>query len=92
LEKIEQALVSMDLLLALVTDGFRDSNWTSQEIGFALGRGVPVISIRNGMDPFGFFGKKQAINGNGKRASEIAGDVTEIISKIPNLTEKLITK
>ena len=91
LEKIEQALMSMDIMIALVTEGFKDSNWTTQEIGFALGRGIPVISIKNGMDPFGFFGKKQAISGSGKRANEITREIINILRKMPEYSEYIKT-
>ncbi len=74
LKTIESALESMDVLLALVTEGFKESDWTVQEIGFALGKGVPVVAIRNGMDPFGFFGKRQAIPGNGRYPKDIIND------------------
>ncbi len=29
----------MDALAALLTTDFHDSNWTDQEVGFAIGRG-----------------------------------------------------
>jgi hypothetical protein len=38
LKTIESALESMNVLLALVTEGFKESDWTVQEIGFALGK------------------------------------------------------
>lgn len=63
-EEIERALTSMDVLVALMTTGFHDSNWTDQEVGFALGRGVPVIAVKLGLDPYGFIGKFQALSCN----------------------------
>ena len=59
--EIEKALFSMHALLPLLTDGFHDSNWTDQEIGIAVGRGVPVISVKLGTDPYGFIAKYQAV-------------------------------
>ncbi len=61
--EIESALFSMDALIALLTEDFHDSNWTDQEVGIALGRGVPVIAIRLGMDPYGLMGKNQGLGG-----------------------------
>lgn len=81
LQTIESALESMDVLLALVTEGFKESDWTVQEIGFALGKGVPVVAIRNGMDPFGFFGKLQAIPGTGRYPKDIIKDFISIINE-----------
>lgn len=60
--EIEKALQSMDVMLALITENFFDSAWTNQEIGFALGRGIPVISLKVAKkDPIGFIGRRQAI-------------------------------
>lgn len=81
LKNIESALESMDVLLAIVTEDFKESDWTVQEIGFALGKGVPVIAIRNGMDPFGFFGKWQAIQGTGRYPKDIVKDFIVIVNE-----------
>jgi len=88
LNTIESALSSMDIMLALVTEGFKDSDWAVQEVGFALGKGVPVIAIRNGMDPFGFFGKWQAIQGSGRYPKEIIEDFVSIATKKHGLKVK----
>ena len=60
-DEIENALSSMDGLVALLTEDFHDSNWTDQEIGFAFGVGVPIIPVRLGKDPYGLIGKFQAL-------------------------------
>lgn len=62
-EEIENALASMDAFVALLTKDFHESDWTDQEVGYALGRGVPVIAIKRGRDPYGFIGKFQALSG-----------------------------
>ncbi|MFA4910092.1 MAG: toll/interleukin-1 receptor domain-containing protein [Desulfobacteria bacterium] len=59
--EIENALSSMDYLVALMTEKFHDSDWTDQEVGFAFGRGVPILSVRLGKDPYGFIGRFQAL-------------------------------
>lgn len=61
--EIERALFSMDALVALLSSDFHDSNWTDQEIGVAIGRGVPHIAVRLGMDPYGLMGKRQGVGG-----------------------------
>lgn len=61
--EISLALRSMHALVALFTPDFHGSNWTDQEVGWALGRGVPAIPVRLGADPYGFVGKIQAIRG-----------------------------
>ncbi len=46
--EIETALATCDALVALLHPEFHQSNWTDQETGFAMGRGIPVFSIRFG--------------------------------------------
>ena len=71
--EIENALHTMDSFVALLTDAFHDSLWTDQEVGFAFGRGVPIISVKLGKDPYGFIGKFQALSCTWEQAStEIA--------------------
>ena len=60
--EIENALFSMDAFVALMTEGFHDSLWTDQEVGVAFGRGVPIIAVKLGKDPYGFIGKFQALS------------------------------
>ncbi len=61
-DEIENALTSMDAFTALMTEDFHDSLWTDQEVGFALGRAVPLIAVKLGKDPYGFIGKFQALS------------------------------
>lgn len=61
-EEIENALASMHAFVVLLTKEFHDSNWTDQEVGYALARGVPMIVVKLGRDPYGFIGKFQALS------------------------------
>ena len=61
-DEIENALFSMDSLVAIMTDEFHDSLWTDQEVGCAFGRGVPIVAFKLGRDPYGFIGKFQALS------------------------------
>lgn len=71
--EIENALHTKDSFVVLLTSGFHNSNWTDQEVGFAISRGVPIISVKLGMDPYGFIGKFQALSCTWAEApSEIA--------------------
>lgn len=69
-DEIESALHSMDAFVAIMTEAFHDSLWTDQEVGFALARGVPVIALRIGKDPYGFLGKFQALSTDWSEAPE----------------------
>ncbi|WP_375458349.1 toll/interleukin-1 receptor domain-containing protein [uncultured Enterovirga sp.] len=70
--EIENGLATCDSLVALLHDDFHASNWTDQEIGFAMGRGIPVFAVRLGQDPYGFIGRFQAFNGSGKAPAALA--------------------
>src|SRR3989338_10334905 len=54
----------MEAFVALMTEDFHESDWTDQEVGCAFGRGVPIIAIKLGRDPYGFIGKFQALSCN----------------------------
>ncbi len=69
-DEIENALASMDGFVALLTDNFHESYWTDQEVGYAFARGVPLISVRLGKDPYGFIGKFQALSCSWASAAE----------------------
>lgn len=73
--EIESALRTCDSLVALLHEGFHASYWTDQEVGYVMGRGQPVFAVRLGQDPYGFIGKFQGFNGNGKESSEIAREL-----------------
>ena len=77
--EIERALYAMDAFLAIHTPGFKDSFWTQQEIGFAVGRGVKIISLKMGEDPTGFISKHQALARRNRTAEQIAQEVDTIL-------------
>jgi len=60
--EIEQALQTCDAFCALLTDDFFESNWCSQEIGYAVGLRKFIVPIRISCDPCGFIGKIQALS------------------------------
>jgi len=79
--QIETALATCDALIALLHEEFHASNWTDQEIGFAMGRGVPTFAVRYGEDPYGFIGRFQAFNGNGKGADDLVAEFFDAYRK-----------
>lgn len=89
--EIELALRSMDSLAALVTLGFIDSKWCDQEIGWALGRGVPVLPIRMNCDPYGFAGKFQAISGSLDNPDRLALSIVKAL-RSKTATRQAMTK
>lgn len=70
-DKILLALSTADTLVALLHEGFHASKWTDQEIGVAMGRSIPVVSVSLGEVPYGFIGRHQALNGVKKPESSL---------------------
>lgn len=83
LEQIELALRTCDGLLAYLTDKFNDSQWTDQEIGFALARGVRVIPLEKGLLPYGFMGKYQALRPGKLDTLHVAVEVMKLVLNDP---------
>lgn len=59
---IEAALQRADAGVVFLYPGIAQSSWCDQEIGWLLGRGVPVRALKfSGQDPYGPLGKQQAL-------------------------------
>ncbi len=86
LTEIELALNSAHALAALVTPDFCQSNWTDQEVGIAFGKGLLVIPVRMGCDPYGFMGKSQGLTGSFESVPRLASDLVAILLKNPTTT------
>lgn len=87
--EIESALSTMDALIALLAPGFKESNWCDQEVGVAIGRRLPVISVRVGLDPYGFIGKYQALQGAGKDMPTLAREIFDLLLQSPLIGPKI---
>jgi hypothetical protein len=68
----------MDAFIALMTDNFHESDWTDQEVGYAFARGIPIVAVRLGRNPYGFIGKFQGL---ASRWDTAAVDVAKILIK-----------
>lgn len=77
--EILRALNTMDGMLTIHTKGFSSSVWTQQEIGYALGYGKKVMSLRFEEDPKGFISKDQAILRRGRNAEGVAEEINTIL-------------
>jgi hypothetical protein len=87
--EIERGLSVMDAFLTIHTKGFSKSMWTQQEIGFALGRGVKILSLRMGEDPTGFISKRQAIPRQNRSAEQIAEQIDKLLDEDELTSKKL---
>ena len=87
--EIERALHAMDVFVAMHTAGFSQSIWTQQEIGFAVGKGVKIISLKMGEDPTGFISKQQALPRGTKTAEEIATEIDQLLAEDRRTQQRL---
>lgn len=87
--EIERALRSMDAFIAVLTEGFSKSIWTQQEIGFAVGRGVKIISFKMGEDPTGFISKHQALPRRNRTAEAVAQEIDQLLMSDDHTAERL---
>ncbi len=90
-DEIEAGLHSMDALAAILMPGFKESNWTDQEVGVAVGRGVFVIPIIRGLNPYGFISKYQGLNASGKNVGEVAAEIFRILSASPKTRARMLS-
>jgi hypothetical protein len=87
--EIDLALNTMDAMVALLSPGFKESDWTSQEVGIGIGKNTLIIPVRLGLDPYGFIGRYQGYQGWDKKSPEIANAIFDILSR-HNLTARKI--
>jgi hypothetical protein len=66
--------------------------WTNQEVGFAKGNNIPVISLKLGnKDPEGFISDKQALKGNVDDPQAMASDIYKLLSEKLGKKDRLQT-
>jgi len=73
---------------------FSESFWTQQELGWALGRGIPTLMIHLGEDPKGFQGRFQASRSDPSSPQMTAARVIVWLSTLapfgPEITQRLV--
>jgi len=80
--EILKGLETMEIMLAFVTDDFHESTWTNQEVGFALGKNIPVVSLKlQRRDPSGFIGNVQAMRGRLDGSAASAPDIYRLLAE-----------
>ncbi len=86
-EQINRALQTMDFFISLHCDGFSNSVWCQQEVGYAVARGVKIIPLKfDGKEnPGGFIGKYQGLSRLQKTGREVAEEIVDIIKNDKNL-------
>ncbi|VAW28797.1 hypothetical protein MNBD_BACTEROID06-1173 [hydrothermal vent metagenome] len=75
-KEILNGLMTMEVMLILLTDDFHESEWTNQEVGFALAKGIPIICVKvENIDPLGFIGSMQALKASYEKIYDAAPEV-----------------
>jgi hypothetical protein len=90
-DEIENALTTCDCVVVFAHDGFHASKWTDQEVGWALGRGLPIVIVWYGGELQGFLERYQAIPVvPGQSARTLADTVFAALVEIDVLRTKVI--
>ncbi len=89
LNSIESALVTCDALVAMLDQNFKTSNWCDQEVGIVFGQNKFIIPIMLGIDPYGFIGKLQGIQGKGKMPNELAEEISHLLASAEKTKKKI---
>lgn len=87
---IIKGLNTMEIMISFISDNFFSSVWTNQEVGVAIGRGIPIISLKlETIDPEGFIGSTQALKGSLEEPAKCATDIYDLICIKLNKEERI---
>jgi len=88
--EIENALRSMDVFIIYHKPGFHDSSYCDQEVGFALAKNVPILTLWHDPQypPKGFITKVQALKVLNDSAYSIVQKLIDLLRKEPELASK----
>lgn len=89
IDDIIAALKSAEALIALLQEGFHESRWTDQEVGIAIGVGIPVISLSYDLNPYGFIGRYQALRTGEKDVETLAEEIATILVRHPKTRRRM---
>lgn len=88
--EIEHALETSDAFVGLLHPGFGASNWTQQEVGWAVARRIPLLTVRLGEVPTAFVGKFQAPSGDPRSPWAVASTIAIWLSTLPDLGSPVV--
>ena len=76
-EEIKKNLSNCDIFIPLLTNSFKESEWTNQEIGIAIATDKFIIPMQVDFPPYGFIGKIQSL-----RIAEYSLDTAKEIVRV----------
>lgn len=88
-KQIEEALRTMDVLVAIVHPEFNDSAFCHQEVGWAMGRRVPYYAVRVDKVPGGFIGSDQWPNVHDGEYERAADFIYDWLVALPGIGEPI---
>ena len=88
--EILRGLATMEIMLLYLTDDFAESAWCEQEVGYAQGRGIPIVALKLGRcDPPGFAGARQGLRGDIDHPAASATALYKLIGEKLGAKERL---
>jgi hypothetical protein len=87
---IADSLSNCEAAVAFIHPGFHASHYCMQEIGWLLGRGIPLARLLLGEAPRGLLGSLQGRSLAGRPADEIATAILEWCGQQPGLAQALV--
>lgn len=88
-DEIEKGLNRADAGLVFYHQGFNLSPWCDQEVGWLLGRHVPVLGLRFEMSPYGPAGRLQAPSALHQTPAQIAAATLPRLAAQPKIKPQL---
>lgn len=89
--EIADALRQCHGAVAFIHQGLHSSYYCMQEVGWLLGRGVPIARLIFDEDPKGLLGSKQGIRARAMSAQEVAVKLLNYVTGKPELEAVLVT-
>lgn len=78
---IKKSLRECELFIPLLTNAFRESNWTDQETGFAIALSKCVLPLRVDFNPYGFAAASQALRLKPNEVGRTCWEIVESLSQ-----------
>ncbi|HWD08345.1 MAG TPA: toll/interleukin-1 receptor domain-containing protein [Actinomycetota bacterium] len=88
--EIREALRTCDALAAFLHEGYRESDWTDQEVGFCFQRQVPLIPLKFDFNPYGFLRNYQAHDCKSLEPRQVARAVFEALLDDPGIGARVV--